>query len=126
MLPSRSRGALEVILFEDSRFRGSQMFTAAEVTIGNDPGVMLMLPDATLSPCHAVLRFDRVRADVRREDDVLRVQERMVLPGRLVGENVHGRVQVVGSSSVTLQRTCLGPMRVKRSVTFNLSGVAFM
>ena len=32
---------------------------------------------------HAVLGLDRIRADVRREDDVLRVQERMVFARRL-------------------------------------------
>lgn len=56
--PSKSRGALEVILFEETRFRGSMMFTSAEVTVGSDPGVMVRLDDKNVSPCQAVLRFD--------------------------------------------------------------------
>ena len=49
----RGRGALEVIVFEDARFRGSLMFTSAEVTVGNDPGVMIRLDDPTISPCRS-------------------------------------------------------------------------
>ena len=55
---AKSRGALEVIVFEETRFRGSLMFTSAEVTIGTDPGVMIRLDDPRISPCHAALRFD--------------------------------------------------------------------
>jgi hypothetical protein len=40
-------------------------------------------------------------------------------------ENVHGFVQVDGSSTVTVQRTVRGEMRVKRSVSFSVSGFAF-
>ena len=40
---------------------------------------------------HAVLRLDRVRADVRREDDVLRVEQRVVFCRRLVDVDVDGR-----------------------------------
>ena len=68
-LSPKSRGALEVIVFEDTRFRGSQMFTASEVTIGNDPGVMLQLGDASLSACHAVFRFDGERCVVANYDE---------------------------------------------------------
>ena len=57
-MPPRSRGALEVILFEETRFVGSLMFTSAEVTIGGDPGVMVRLEDVDVAPCHAVLHFD--------------------------------------------------------------------
>ncbi|HEX7597857.1 MAG TPA: FHA domain-containing protein, partial [Polyangia bacterium] len=57
-VPPKGRGALEVILFEEARFRGSLMFTSAEVTVGIDPGVMIRLDDPDISPCHAVLRFD--------------------------------------------------------------------
>ncbi len=57
-MPPRSRGALEVILFEETRFLGSLMFTSAEVTIGSDSGVMVRLEDVDVAPCHAVLHFD--------------------------------------------------------------------
>ena len=56
--PVKARGALEVILFEETRFVGSLMFTSPEVTIGSDPGVMVRLEDVDVAPCHAVLRFD--------------------------------------------------------------------
>ena len=56
--PAKARGAIEVILFEETRFRGSLMFTSPEVTIGSDPGVMVRLADPEVAPCHAVLRFD--------------------------------------------------------------------
>ena len=56
--PSKARGALEIILFEETRFVGSLMFTSSEVTIGSDPGVMVHLEDVDVAPCHAVLRFD--------------------------------------------------------------------
>ena len=39
-------------------------------------------------------------------------------------ENVHGRVHVVGSSIVTDQRTLSGAIRVNRSVSFSVSGLA--
>jgi pSer/pThr/pTyr-binding forkhead associated (FHA) protein len=56
--PFKARGALEIILFEETRFVGSLMFTSPEVTIGSDPGVMVRLEDVDVAPCHAVLRFD--------------------------------------------------------------------
>ena len=56
--PSKARGALEVILFEDTRFVGSLMFTSSEVTIGSDSGAMVRLEDVDVAPCHAVLHFD--------------------------------------------------------------------
>jgi len=56
--PAKARGAIEVILFEETRFRGSLMFTSSEVTIGSDPAVMVRLLDPEVAPCHAVLRFD--------------------------------------------------------------------
>jgi hypothetical protein len=56
--PAKSRGAFEVILFEETRFVGSLMFTSSEVTIGSDPGVMVRLEDVDVAPCHAVLHFD--------------------------------------------------------------------
>jgi predicted component of type VI protein secretion system len=68
---SKTRGALEVIIFEDARFRGSQMFTSAEVTIGSDPGVMLRLDDPELSPCHAAFRFDGEDCAIENYDQVV-------------------------------------------------------
>lgn len=56
--PFKARGALEIILFEETRFLGSLMFTSSEVTIGSDPGVMVRLEDVDVAPCHAVLHFD--------------------------------------------------------------------
>ena len=56
--PAKARGALEVILFEDTRFVGSLMFTSPEVTIGSDSGAMVRLEDVDVAPCHAVLHFD--------------------------------------------------------------------
>jgi hypothetical protein len=67
---AKARGALEVILFEESRFRGSLMFTSAEVTVGSDPGVMVRLNDADLSPCHAVLFFDGETCTLENYDEV--------------------------------------------------------
>ena len=63
--PVKARGALEVILFEETRFVGSLMFTSPEVTIGSDPGVMVRLEDVDVAPCHAVLRFDGDTARLR-------------------------------------------------------------
>jgi hypothetical protein len=68
---ARGRGALEVILFEEARFRGSLMFTSAEVTVGNDPSVMIRLDDPTLSPCHAALHFDGETCAVENYDAIL-------------------------------------------------------
>ena len=68
---AKSRGALEVIIFEEARFRGSLMFTSAEVTVGNDPGVMIRLDDPTLSPCHAALRFDGEACTVENYDPIV-------------------------------------------------------
>jgi hypothetical protein len=86
-LSPKGRGALEVIVFEDTRFRGSQMFTASEVTVGNDPGVMLQLGDASLSACHAVFRFDGETCVVANYDEGqgtcvngLQVAEQVVSP----------------------------------------------
>jgi hypothetical protein len=56
--PATARGALEVILFEDTRFVGSLMFTSPEVTIGSDSGAMVRLEDVDVAPGHAVLHFD--------------------------------------------------------------------
>jgi predicted component of type VI protein secretion system len=68
---SKSRGALEVILFEDARFRGSMMFTSAEVTLGSDPGVMIRLEDPSVSACHAVLLFDGDTCTVANYDELV-------------------------------------------------------
>ena len=68
---AKGRGALEVILFEDARFRGSLMFTSAEVTMGSDPGVMIRLDDPAISPCHAALRFDGETCTVENYDQIL-------------------------------------------------------
>ena len=68
---ANGRGALEVIVFEEARFRGSLMFTSAEVTMGSDPGVMIRLDDPSISPCHAVLRFDGETCTVENYDPIL-------------------------------------------------------
>ena len=68
---AKGRGALEVIVFEETRFRGSLMFTSAEVTMGNDPGVMIRMDDPALSPCHAVLRFDGETCAVENHDPIV-------------------------------------------------------
>ncbi len=70
----KSRGALEVILFEDARFRGSMMFTSAEVTVGSAPGVMIRLEDPSVSACHAVLRFDGENCTVANYDEFVGTQ----------------------------------------------------
>lgn len=67
--PPKSRGALEVILFEEARFRGSMMFTSAEVTLGSDPGVMIRLEDPSVAACHAVLFFDGDACRVANYDE---------------------------------------------------------
>jgi hypothetical protein len=72
--PATGRGALEVILFEETRFRGSLMFTSTEVTVGSAPGVMIHLDDSTISPCHAVLRFDGETCTVENYDPILGTQ----------------------------------------------------
>jgi hypothetical protein len=69
--PSKGRGALEVILFEDARFRGSMMFTSAEVTVGSDPGVMIRLEEPSVSACHAVLRFNGETCTVANYDEFM-------------------------------------------------------
>jgi hypothetical protein len=84
--PAKSRGALEVILFEDTRFRGSMMFTSAEVTIGSDPGVMVRLDDPRVSPCHAALHFDGDACTIANYDAI----EGTMLNGVSIAEEAVG------------------------------------
>jgi hypothetical protein len=93
--PAKGRGALEVILFEETRFRGSLMFTSAEVTVGSDPGVMIRLDDPTLSPCHAVLRFDGDRCVIENFD---------ALQGTLVNGGSIERHDVTATDEIQIGR----------------------
>jgi hypothetical protein len=101
-MPARQRGALEVLLFEDTRFRGSLMFTSSEVTIGSGPGVMVPLPDAHVAPCHAVLRFD---GDSCRIEDC----------GSALGTEVNG-APVVSQAIEGMDEISIGRYRLRITV----------
>ena len=98
-MPPRSRGALEVILFEEARFVGSLMFTSAEVTIGSDPGVMVRLEDVEVAPCHAVLHFD---GDSCQIEDC----------GSALGTEVNG-VAVATQAIQGMDEICIGRYRLR-------------
>ena len=53
----KPRGALEVILFLDRRFVGSQEFTEPLVTVGTAEGAMVRLDGADIAAEHAVVHF---------------------------------------------------------------------
>jgi hypothetical protein len=53
-----SRGALEVIVFSDSKYVGSLMFTSPQITVGRDPRAMVRLDDPWVSLKHALIHFN--------------------------------------------------------------------
>jgi hypothetical protein len=96
---AKARGALEVILFEDTRFVGSLMFTSPEVTIGSDSGVMVRLEDVDVAPRHAVLHFD---GDSCRIEDC----------GSALGTEVNG-VAVASQSIRGMDEISIGRYRLR-------------
>jgi len=92
---AKGRGALEVIIFEEARFRGSQMFTSAEVTMGSDPGVMIRLDDPNISPCHAALRFD---------GEICAVENYDILVGTLVNGEAIERQEITSTDEIQVGR----------------------